>query len=457
MKKEHVLYFLLIFCCLNQTYSQSGSRKFDYWTKPSHFKGFNVLINDMSPQFLADFIELKSSGCNIVQIGFYGLREPVAPYNYEVQSVKLLDSLIGLCRQVDMKYTIAVRSGPGRSDVAVEGDGFHPKSTLWTNKEEQALYASSVREIAERYNNDSLFIGLGLILEPNPFFDQLYLSPTQLKGMMDQAGIDVNKLQKQIIDSVRKSASLLPLLVQNVAFSSAEFFPLIQKQDDPYIVYEFHCYRPVGYAHNENPYSQTYPGNFLSVNDISIKKFDKDFFRDNVFKYVREFQQKHHVPIFLGEFGLMLPQNGGKQLLDDITDIAVDMGWHFAYWVWNGKGVPFESFYAWNYPVMGEDYYDVVKDSFKKTYSSVLSSSIENAFSIYPNPVKDVIYIESNYVDITEVEIVNVIGYVELSSKDLKSSGGNLSINLTNLPQGVYYIIAKTGKAVLSQKFVKIN
>jgi len=34
----------------------------------------------------------------------------------------------------------------------------------------------------------------------------------------------------------------------------------------------------------------------------------------------------------MGEFGLMLPQNGGVQYLQDIHDIALSYGWHFALW-----------------------------------------------------------------------------------------------------------------------------
>jgi hypothetical protein len=72
---------------------------------------------------------------------------------------------------------------------------------------------------------------------------------------------------------------------------------------------------------------------------------------------------------------------------------------------------------------------------------------------VYPNPAKDAIRIEWNSL-ITEgqtVDILDIFGRLVFTQKDFL---GKLSVDLSNQAAGVYTVQLKTGKEVVSKKFI---
>lgn len=69
-------------------------------------------------------------------------------------------------------------------------------------------------------------------------------------------------------------------------------------------------------------------------------------------------------------------------------------------------------------------------------------------FSIYPNPVTDILNIH------TREKVLNVSVY-DMSGKLVSAPFSNGQVNVSMLPKGVYILIAKTEKAVYQQKLIK--
>ena len=166
---------------------------------------------------------------------------------------------------------------------------------------------------------------------------------------------------------MRTVASELPLMVQSVNYSNPEFWGddvYIRKQTDPYIVYEVHSYEPYTYTHAERIDRETYPfeGWNITTND-NDQIWNKAFFENTIFSHVIHFQQEHQVPIYLGEFGMYLPQKNGETYLSDLHSIALSYGWSFSLWTWRADksdehiGFNYEKFDQ-NSP--GSNYWDVV-------------------------------------------------------------------------------------------------
>ena len=187
-----------LFVIFNSVNAQN--HKFQMWQSQSFFRGFNILTTHTHP--LQDFIDLKATGANLVQLGIAGFLDVDPPYNVNQIEINTTDSLINFCRFAGLYYTIAIRSGPGRRDVYLESEANQPKSTIWKNRDEQILYGHMLREITDRYKNDTFFVGLGIIVEPNPLFDSLQLNALTLRNNLARNGIDFKFINQTLIDSV---------------------------------------------------------------------------------------------------------------------------------------------------------------------------------------------------------------------------------------------------------------
>lgn len=69
---------------------------------------------------------------------------------------------------------------------------------------------------------------------------------------------------------------------------------------------------------------------------------------------------------------------------------------------------------------------------------------------IYPNPVKDVLQIESCELSVNRIEIVDLSGNVIYQFDDLKNQ-----INVSVLTQGIYFVKLKTDKGTITKKLIK--
>lgn len=426
------------------------NRKYDLWRNPSFFRGFNVLaIVDNSRE---DYEALRAAGANYCHLNVRGFREPEAPYETNPELIAECDSAVARCRAAGLYYSLTVRRGPGRSDVWREDVGLSPNSTIWTNPEEQKLYASTISDMVSRYLGDTLFVAISPILEPNPLFDEIYFSAKQLKSMCEEDGIDVAALLDLIADSVRSVDPYIPIIFQNFAYSNPDFFSEFRPSDDPYPIYEFHCYRPLGYPTENEPKSQRYPGHFLHVGDNSYRFINKDFIDKEILKYINSLQTRTRKPIIMGEFGLQFEQHGGPILLKDLTDICVERGRHFAYWVWRGKS----STGSWDYEAKSEDYMLAVEESFEKT--QIYETFDKNSLAVYPTVASDYVFLEATSRTPGKLSVFDATGkrIADVTNELNFYAPGDVStvrFECSGLAPGVYFARFVADGKVLSEPF----
>jgi hypothetical protein len=225
MKRHFILSLIAITLLSASSSDAQTSRKFDLWKKHSFFRGFDMSLGPPLKDS-ADFADYSTIGATFAYLASEGFRSNISPYSSVPVSIQATDSYVALCHTINMPYALAIRQGPGRSDVWDEGQKTQPKSTIWTNTNEQALYASMLREIVKRYKNDSLFIGIAPIMEPNPFFDSVYFDTASLHKFFVRNNVDFQKIMQTCVDSIRSVSLDIPILIQGPAFAAPEFIPL---------------------------------------------------------------------------------------------------------------------------------------------------------------------------------------------------------------------------------------
>lgn len=67
---------------------------------------------------------------------------------------------------------------------------------------------------------------------------------------------------------------------------------------------------------------------------------------------------------------------------------------------------------------------------------NTIGENVKNTVSVYPNPVKDILTIESDYSDVNEVQIVNTLGQLV---KELTFEG-QAEIDVKDLESGIYFV-----------------
>lgn len=83
------------------------------------------------------------------------------------------------------------------------------------------------------------------------------------------------------------------------------------------------------------------------------------------------------------------------------------------------------------------------------TASTLATAEVKKiTFSIYPNPVTDILYIK------TQEKVVHVAVY-DASGKIVNTQYNNGQVNVSTLPKGIYILKATTDKAVYQQKLIK--
>ena len=85
-----------------------------------------------------------------------------------------------------------------------------------------------------------------------------------------------------------------------------------------------------------------------------------------------------------------------------------------------------------------------------------IETSAEKSFSISPNPCRDVLMLHFNdYLPVpVKITIVNLLG---MKLKELTGTGTKQQLNISNLPEGTYFVLVDDGKNHYSGKFMVLK
>lgn len=314
--------------------------RYDKWQQSSYFRGYNVLYE--SPKTQQDFIDFKNYGGNLFHIqpdGFFAI-DP--PYDIVQANIEGTDMLVNFCRNAGIHYVIGMRSGPGAYDTYDESQQTTLESRIWNtgNTVEQQKYAEMLQMVVQRYGNDTLFVGINMVIEPRPKVRSIPANTSALyKTFLETVyNIHMDQVYNFWVSKIREVDLNIPIIAESFGYSTPELFPAYEL-NDPFIVYSAHDYQPNEYTKAAAPFSVSYPGNYWNITYLSQRLYNAEFLRETIFGKLKEFQVSTGAPVFIGELGMMQPQIGGAEYLNDVLTICNDYGWHYALWDWRrGSG-----------------------------------------------------------------------------------------------------------------------
>lgn len=279
---------------------------FALW-KRGAFRGANVMQAQCTPEGLS---VLRSWGANLAEIPVSNVYAPTPPYAFQPENLAKLDKAVQAAEQAHLYVALTCREGPGRPD-------FNRSHEIWREAPAQEAYAKMWREVAAHYRGRTSIVGYDLMCEPHP--DEEARQPLG----------NWNVLAKQITSSIREVDKDTPILVNSSGWAYPQLFESLQPTGDPRTVYVVHFYDPHYYTHQKPGDKISYPG--FRVPGKQDNVWEKSTLAAKLGP-VLSFQQKHDVPIFVGEFGCARFAPGVEEWMRDQLDLYEQYGWSWAYW-----------------------------------------------------------------------------------------------------------------------------
>ncbi len=207
--------------------------------------------------------ELSEMGFNCVRfyLNYEIFENDSNPYKYKESGFKWIDKNIKWAKKYNMGIILNMHCPQG--GYQSQGNGM----ALWTDKTNQKRLAGLWKAIAERYADEPTIWGYGLINEP--FAPRLETTEATL--------MQHEKLIKTLVKEIRSVSPYQMIFTERLCgaksvegdgsdvwfgLNSETSFPII---NDSNIVYEFHCYEPFNFTHQNTEWAgikgitMTYP------------------------------------------------------------------------------------------------------------------------------------------------------------------------------------------------------
>jgi endoglucanase len=304
--RKHGLLVLAVLGFATSTGSAAPGDAYALWQKGA-LRGANVMQAQCTAE---DLRALRSWGANLAEIPVSNVYAPGPPYAFEPENLAKLDRAVETAERAGLFVALTCREGPGRPD-------FNQSHEIWQSGAAQEAYARMWGEIAAHYRGRPVMVGYDVMCEPHP---------DQYAG---QTLGDWNALAKKITTAIRAVDTQTPILINSSGWAYPQLFNMLQPTGDPRTVYTVHFYDPHYYTHQKPADRIVYPG--FHVPGKAAVVWDKAALQTQ-FAPVRAFEQAHHVPIFVGEFGCARFAPGAAQWLRDQMDLYEGYGWSWAYW-----------------------------------------------------------------------------------------------------------------------------
>ena len=286
--------------------SAAPADAFALWQQGA-LRGANVMQAQCTVE---DLRALRSWGANLAEIPVSNVYGSSPPYAFQPENLAKLDRAVQAAEQAGLYVALTCREGPGRAD-------FNRSHEIWQEAAAQESYANMWGQIAAHYHGRSSMVGYDVMCEPHP--DAEASHPLG----------DWNVLAQKITIAIRAVDDRTPILVNSIGWAYPRQFEVLRPTGDPRTVYTVHFYDPHYYTHQKPTNHVVYPG--FRVPGKQEGAWDKAALEAHLAP-VLAFQQKHHVPIFVGEFGCARFAPGVEEWMRDQLDLYERHGWSWAYW-----------------------------------------------------------------------------------------------------------------------------
>jgi len=206
--------------------------------------------------------------------------------------------------------------------------GDQHKADFWTDRDESKRVFGMIDKVMAKTNGfDRSHIAYDFFSEP------LVITPLG-KRVTPPAW---NEYLGQMVNHIRALDKQSWIVVSAGPGMNPSGFRDLRPVKDNKVIYNVHMYLPTQYTHQgiaDIPLGVTYPGK------IKGAYWDKKKLGEEL-EVVHDFQERNHVPIWVGEFGAMRWAQGAEQYLKDLVEIFEGHEWGWAYF--SGTG-----FHGWN-------------------------------------------------------------------------------------------------------------
>jgi hypothetical protein len=293
---------------------------YDLW-KRGALRGANAF-----PRHTADDLSaLRSWGANLVSFGVASILEDEEPFGFDREAFDKIDAAVKRAEKADLFATINYRSAPGRKD-------FNHDLRQFQDFKYHDAFVEMWRETARRLKGSPTLVGSDLMCEPHPedLFEAEDRTTERYAAKVKGTPADWNLLARRTTEAIREDDPETPIIVNATGWAYHYGFPYLEPTGDPRTVYSVHYYSPRHYTHQRPDKPITYPGR-VPAHVEPEQEWSVEVIA-NTLAPVREFEEKHDVPIFVGEFGCARYAPGVERFLHDQIDLYEEWKWPYAYW-----------------------------------------------------------------------------------------------------------------------------
>ncbi len=245
--------------------------------------------------------------------------DPLKPYRKNFEG---LDEVVKLARKYNIYVIPALFNVVGRDgDVMLkfkDGDeGYYANiAPVW-------------EAIARKYKDEKYVLAYDILNEPNDHHAKVWKE----------------RFAQEVIDRIRAIDGKTHILYEPPPWALPDQgFASIEPLKGERIVYSFHFYYPHSYTHQgiggyqAEEFRKPYPGELKNFSSDRAERWDKARMERSM-KNAIDFQKKHNVRIFVGEFGVIRWAEGNGEWVKDAIELFEQYGWdwtYHSYYEWNG-------------------------------------------------------------------------------------------------------------------------
>jgi len=295
------------------------------------------------PYTQKDFDALAEQGANWVVLSVMGPYTVTPPYRLDPAALEHIAHLVDMAWQADLFVTLAVRSGPGRSEFSILRDGlndwFGPEylhEEVWTEPAARLAWAAMWQTLAQRFHEHPAVVGYELMVEPNANDIVGIYDPETFDEHYQGTGYDWNVWYPDLVAAIREVDPETPILVSPLDYASPQWLGHLKPVQAPHVVYSVHLYEPFAYTHQnaDTPDAWHYPGR-MALNDASeAAAWVDQAALEEAMSAIAANLPHADARIAITETGIMRWEPGAAAFMRDRLDAAERHGLNYAIWMW---------------------------------------------------------------------------------------------------------------------------
>ena len=275
----------------------------------------------------ADIRDLAGLGANLIrfQMNGNGVEKPSRVETKEEKlawfdkwisaKVNLLErELVPWARKYGVKIVVDMHDSPGGRDPKKDS-----QVCMYYDADYAAKFVETWESIARRLapHSDVLY-GYDLFNEPNEADEPI-------------EGCDYWTLQVRAGQAVRRADAKTPIIIAAKNWDLPRGFRHLKPVPLENVIYQVHVYDPHEFTHQGigNANWTRYPG----ADPKTGRVYDRNFIRREL-EPVVEFQKRHGVKIYVGEFSAIGYADGAADYIADVISILEEQGWDWTYHAW---------------------------------------------------------------------------------------------------------------------------